>query len=124
MTLKEFNSKYKYQSDKEKFGFSEVWELPKLHEDGLYYGDCESYCLFLKKNIIEFKDWDLYYCKLSGIGHCVLYKNKDIIDCNIKSIVNFENYCKIYKITDFKKYSKVTVFLKRLWTKGYLWLLR
>ena len=47
MTLEEFNSKYKYQSDKEKFRFAEVWELPNISKDGYIYGDCESYCRFL-----------------------------------------------------------------------------
>ena len=30
MTLEEFNSKYIYKTDKEKFDFIEVWEIPKL----------------------------------------------------------------------------------------------
>ena len=51
MTLEQFNNQYKYKSDKEKFGFFEVWDIPKLQNDGFYYGDCESYCLFLKDNI-------------------------------------------------------------------------
>ena len=53
MILKEFNSKYKYQSDKEKFGVTEVWELPEISEDGYIYGDCESYCRFLKNKVIK-----------------------------------------------------------------------
>jgi predicted transglutaminase-like cysteine proteinase len=51
MTLNQFNNQYKYQTDKDKFGFFEVWDIPKLQDDGFYYGDCESYCLFLK-NIV------------------------------------------------------------------------
>lgn len=31
---------YKYKSDKEKFGFLEVRDVPELQEDGFYYGDC------------------------------------------------------------------------------------
>lgn len=117
MRLDDFNSKYIYKTDKEKHGLSEVWEIPELQDDGFYYGDCESYCLFLQKNIADFKDWDLYYCKLNGEGHCVLYKNKDVIDCNIKAIVSFENFCKIYDIKEFKKYSKITILSKLLVTK-------
>ena len=30
MTLKEFNNKYQYKTDKDKFGFFEVWDIPKL----------------------------------------------------------------------------------------------
>lgn len=122
MTLKEFNNKYQYKTDKDKFGFFEVWEIPKLQDDGLYYADCESYCRFLKHNIPQFENWDLYYCKLNGIGHCVLYKNGDVIDCNTQKIVSFEQYCKMYKVTEFKKYNWFVVFSKMLFAKGYLWI--
>ena len=33
MTLFEFNKIYKYKSDLEKYGFSEVWEIPKVSDD-------------------------------------------------------------------------------------------
>ena len=121
MTLEKFNKQYKYKTDKDKFGFFEVWETPKLQDDGFYYGDCESYCLFLKKNIEQFKDWQLYYCKINGNGHCILYKNGDVIDCNIKSITTFEQYCKIYKVTEFKKYNKFIIVSKVLVSKALLW---
>lgn len=120
MNLEEFNSKYKYKSDKDKFNFIEVWEIPKLQEDGFYYGDCESYCRFLKKNIAQFKDWDYYYCKLKGNGHCILSKNGDVIDCNIKYIVTLEQYCKIYEVSDLKKYNPFVVFSKILFSKLFL----
>ena len=120
MTLEEFNSKYKYQSDKEKFRFIEVWEIPKLQEDGFYYGDCESYCRFLKANIPEFKDWEYYYCKLNGVGHCILYKNGDIIDCNIRAVISCESFYKTYIISDMKKYNKVLIWNKIIFSKGYL----
>lgn len=120
MTLEQFNKQYKYKSDKEKFGFVEVWDIPKLQDDEFYYGDCESYCLFLKNNMEQFKDWDYYYCKLNGVGHCVLYKNSDVIDCNTQSIVTFENYCKIYKVTEFKKYNWFVVFSKILFSNMYV----
>lgn len=122
MTLQDFNKKYKYKSDKQKFGFIEVWEIPKLQEDGFYYGDCESYCLFLKNNIEQFKDWDYYYCKLNGQGHCVLYKNEDVIDCNTQKIVSFEQYRKMYKVTEFKKYNWFVIFSKILFSKAYVWI--
>ena len=122
MTLVQFNKKYKYKSDKEKFGFFEVWDIPKLQDDGFYYGDCESYCLFLKNNIEQFKDWDLYFCKINGNGHCILYKNGDVIDCNTQKIVSFEQYCKMYKVTEFKKYNWFVVFSKILVSKAYVWI--
>ena len=123
MTLQEFNKIYKYQSDLEKYGFSEVWEIPKVEEDdGFIYADCESYARYLKNRIPEFKDWDYYYCKLNGQGHCILYKNGDMIDCNIKAIVSFENYCRIYKVTGLKKYNKFVVFSKIVVAKGQLWI--
>ena len=113
MTLGEFNSKYVYKADKEKFGFIEVWEIPEL-QSGKYYGDCESYCLFLKKNVPEFKDWEYWYCKINGNGHCVLHKNGDTIDCNCKTVLNIEQYIKIYNATNFKKYDNFVVFSKIL----------
>ena len=119
MTLEEFNKKYIYRNDKEKFGFIEVWEIPELQE-GIYYGDCESYCLFLKKNVPEFKDWDYYFCKFDGNGHCILYKNGDVIDCNIRDIVTIEQYSRIFKISDIRKYSWFEIFSKRLFAKGFL----
>lgn len=122
MTLKEFNYKYRYKTDKDKFGFFEVWDIPKLQDDGFYYGDCESYCLFLKNNIEQFKDWDLYFCKINGNGHCILYKNGDVIDCNTQKIVSFEQYCKLYKVTEFKKYNWFVVFSKILFSKAYEWI--
>lgn len=122
MTLNEFNKQYKYKTDKQKFGFVEVWEIPKLQNDGFYYGDCESYCLFLKNNIEQFKDWDLYFCKINGNGHCILYKNGDVIDCNTQKIVSFEQYRKMYKVTEFKKYNWFVVFSKILFSKAYVWI--
>lgn len=122
MTLDYFDSKYVYQTDKQKYGFIEVWDIPNLQEDGFYYGDCESYCLFLKKNIEQFKEWELYFCKINGNGHCILYKNGDVIDCNTQKIVNFEQYCKLYKVTEFKKYNWFVVFSKILFSKVYVWI--
>ena len=112
MALEEFNKIYKYKSDKAKFGFNEVWELPKVSDDGFVYADCESYCRYLKNNIPEFKDWWYYYCTLNGIGHCVLYKNGDIIDCNIKRVISLEQYYKIYKVSELRKYSIIVVISK------------
>lgn len=120
MTLEEFNSKYKYQSDKEKFRFLEVWEIPKLQENGLYYGDCESYCLFLKSNIKQFEDWDLYYCKLNGIGHCILSNGIMIIDCNSQKTMLKDKFMQKYNIIKFKKYNKFVIFCKYLFAKVFL----
>lgn len=122
MTLEEFNSKYKYKSDKEKFGFAEVWELPKISKDGYVYGDCESYCRFLKNKVARFKDWDYYYCKVSGEGHCVLYKNGDVIDCNHKRIITLEQYIANGKIADFRKYGLFTVISKIVIGKVLTWI--
>ena len=116
MTLKEFNKKYKYVSDSEKYNFSEVWAEPK-EENGVYEGDCEDYCIYLKRNVEGFEDWNYYYCKINGEGHCVLMKDDKVIDCNIKSVTTFEKYCKIYKVTEFKKYNWFTIFSKLLFAK-------
>lgn len=121
MKLEEFNSKYVYKTDKDKFGFIEVWDIPELQEDGKYYGDCESYCLFLRKNVPEFKDWELCFCKINGNGHCILYKDENVIDCNIKSVVSFGNYSKIYRVSEFSRYNKFTIVSKLLVSKVVLW---
>lgn len=122
--LEQFNKQYKYKSDSEKYGTSlDVWEVISSSSQGVYEGDCESYCRTLKSINKQFKDWDYYYCKLDGIGHCILVKNGDVgevIDCNTQSIVTFENYCKIYKVTGFKKYNWFVVFSKILFSNMYL----
>ena len=120
VTLQEFNKIYKYKSDLEKYGFSEVWEIPQVSDDGFVYADCESYARYLKNNIPEFKDWGYYYCKLNGQSHCILYKNGDAIDCNIKHIFSFDEYCRVYKITELKKYNWFVVFSKILFSNIYL----
>lgn len=121
MTLKQFNRKYIYKSDKERFNISlDIWELPK--DADIVYADCESYCRFLKSNIKEFKDYEYYYCKLNGTGHCILYKKGNVIDCNIKSVVSLDYYLRIYDMTELKKYNWFVVFSKIAFAKGYLWI--
>lgn len=122
MILEEFNKVYKYKSDVEKYGFLEVWEIPELEEDGFIYGDCESYCRFLKNKVAGFKDWDYYYCKVNGEGHCVLYKDGDVIDCVHKRIVTLEQYTANGKITDFRKYGRFTVISKIVVGKVLTWI--
>lgn len=119
MTLEEFNSKYVYVTDIEKFHTSlDVWEV--LGVDG-FSGDCESYALTLKKKVDGFADWELWYCRLNdGGGHCILYKNGDVIDCNVKKVVSLEDYSKMYKVTEFKKYNWFVVFSKILFSNAYL----
>ena len=121
MTLEQFNKQYKYKSDKEKYNTSlDIWEIPKLQKDGFYYGDCESYCRFLKENIPEFKEWDYCYCNLNGVGHCILYKNTDMIDCNTKKIVSLVEYSKLNNITKLKRYSWFVVFSKIVFSYFYV----
>lgn len=121
MLLDEFNRRYKYISDKEKYNtFLDIWEVPKLEQDGFYYGDCESYCRFLKAHIEWFKDFEYYYCKLDGVGHCVLIKDNLIIDCNIKQPVSLEVYSSTFKVSEFRKYPVLQVLSKILVTQGFL----
>ena len=73
MTLEHLNKNYIYKTDQNQFGRVEHWQVMKPNEKGQFVGDCEDYCLTLKKLIPQFKDWDLYFCKLSnGGGHCIL----------------------------------------------------
>ncbi len=120
MTLEEFNSRYIYKSDKDKFNFFEVWEIPKLEKDGFYYGDCESYCRFLKENIKQFKEWNYYYCKLNGVGHCILSNEALVIDCNLRQTMLKDKFIEKYKITNLKKYNLFVVFSKIIFSYFYI----
>lgn len=121
MNLYEFNKKYQYKTDKERFNTSlDIWELPK--DNDIIRADCESYCRFLKNNIKGFEDWDYYYCKLNGNGHCILYKDGNVIDCNIRQIVTYEKYCSLFKVTDFSKYNWFVVGSKIAFAKVYTWI--
>ena len=74
--------------------------------------------------LVRVENWDLYYCKLNGIGHCVLYKDGDIIDCNIRQIVTYEKYCSLFNITKFKKYNWFVVGSKIAFAKVYTWIFK
>ena len=76
----------------------------------------------MKNNVNGFADWDYYYCKLNGEGHCVLFKGGKVIDCNIKEVVTEESYKSIYNITDFRKYNWFVVLSKIIVAKVYLWI--
>lgn len=122
MTLEQLNKNYIYKTDQNQFGRVEHWQVMKPNEKGQHIGDCEDYCLTLKKLIPQFKGWDFYFCKINGNGHCILYKNGDVIDCNTQKIVSFEQYRKMYKVTEFKKYNWFVVFSKILFSKAYVWI--
>lgn len=120
MTLEEFNDKYRYESDSIRFGTKlDIWELPK--DSSIIQADCESYCRFLKNNVEGFKDWEYHYCKLSGNGHCILYKNGDVIDCNIKRVVSLEQYNRMFTVTELKKYHWFVIASKIAFAKVYTW---
>lgn len=99
MTLEEVNKKFKYVFDKK----MDSWTGLKS-EGSFLVGDCEYYCITLKRDVEQFKDWDYYYCKLSGNGHCILHKNSDVIDCNVKRVVSLEQYNRMFTVTELKKY--------------------
>ena len=106
VTLQEFNNRWKYKTDLEKYGVKELWEEPKPNSNGEYESDCESYSIFLKRNIDGFKDWWYYYCKLNGEGHCILMSNKNsmMIDNNTKEIVHIQEFELMYDITNIRPY--------------------
>lgn len=121
MTLQEFNKKYSYKSDFDKYNTSifDIWEIPK-EINGKIESDCESYARFLKSKIYGFNDWNYYYCKLNGEGHCVLIKNTDVIDCNVRQIVSIEEYCRMFNITELRQYSVFQVTSKIIVTQIFL----
>lgn len=121
MTLQEFNENYEYQSDTQKFGRKEVWEIIRP-VDGRYYGDCESYCLTVNKLVPGFEDAELHYCKINGVGHCVMVSNGMVLDCNNKKWQSLNYYTTKYKMTELSKYCTIGIVYRLLVTKllGYV----
>lgn len=118
MKLEEFNKKYTYMSDKERFNTTlDIWELPK--DADRIYADCESYCRFVKNNVEGYSDWDYYYCKLNGIGHCILIKDDEVLDCNCLKPMNIETYTRIFNVTNISEYNWFVIFSKIAFAKIY-----
>jgi predicted transglutaminase-like cysteine proteinase len=115
MTLDEVNSRFLYVTDKVRYGVEEYWN-PLEESDGNLYGDCESYAITLKREVAEFKDWNYYYCKMNGVGHCILVSpyGLHMIDNNTRGITALSTYESIYKITELRPYTK----LELLWKFG------
>lgn len=105
MTLEELNKKYRYKYD---FKWYDTW----TGLDDNFEGDCEDYCITLKREFKEFKEWEYWYCKLQGNGHCILVKDGEVIDCNIRRVVSVDDYEHIFKPTDMNKYNKLLVACK------------
>jgi len=119
MTLAEFNSKYVYKSDYDKFGTRlDIWEVIKP-KNGLYVGDCESYCLTVQSLIPELRKADLYYCRIHGNGHCILVKDGYVLDCNCRNWMKIDEYTSVYKMTSLQKYWKIAILYKRVVRKLY-----
>ena len=109
-TYQEIIEKYRYSSDSELYGVTELWTGLK-EVDGKLYGDCEDFCIELKK-LDKYKYWDYWYCKLNGMGHCVLMKDGAVVDCNSLVEMPIEVYSGTYAVTGFSKYSKYTIVCK------------
>ena len=96
MTLRDFNSKYKYKPDINYDDWSKCKEI-----DCGYRGDCESYCISLKEDVEGFDDLEYYFCYLNGIGHCIGRLDNKWIDCNTKELRGWDDMSDIY--TDVRK---------------------
>ena len=118
MTLAEVNSRFVYKTDTNQYGRVEHWATLSEVGDKLV-GDCESYALHLKKYVPEFKDYDLYHCKLGGEGHCILSNGFIMIDNNTQRRLALYKYMEDYKVTDLRKYWKIEVLWK-VWTTKLL----
>ena len=116
MTLKDFNENYIYQSDKDKFHRTEVWEIIKPI-NGKYKGDCESYMLTILDLGLIPKDTELHYCKIQGGGHCIGILDGMVIDCNCKTFMTLDDYTKTYSMTGLRKYWKIEVWYYKTITK-------
>ena len=116
MTLQEVNSRFKYISDRGQYGRTEHWaELEEM--DGELVGDCESYAMTLKNQVEEFKDYDYWFCRLNGGGHCILMNGSKVIDNNCKSVMSLDTYMSKYAVADLSKYTKLGVWYRITITK-------
>jgi predicted transglutaminase-like cysteine proteinase len=112
MTLEELNSRFEYKLDSEQFGFNEVW-LGLQDVDGKLVGDCEDYAISVKNEVPGFKNWNYYWCRMNGEGHCILSNGVDMIDNNVKQVTSLDEYKKMYEVTElraFKWYELVWKF--------------
>ena len=102
MTLEQFNSKYRYKLDSMQYGVVDLWEVMEPSSDGLYHGDCESYCLTLIDKVEGFEDLQLWYVENEGFGqrfgHCLGELNGMFIDCNSLSFRSKEDMLDNWKV--------------------------
>lgn len=122
MTLEEFNAKYIYQYDIDKFGYSEVWEVITPAADGIYYGDCDSYVLTVKYKVEGFADWNVYRCKSNGNGHAILINPEEtmVLD-NGKQIKDYDKFMEVKVITDLKKVNKFFMWFYMTYGRFKIW---
>jgi hypothetical protein len=104
MTLDEINNRFVYVTDKEQYGVSEYWEEGTVASDGNMYMDCESYAITCKKHIEDFKDWNYYWCRMNGDGHCILSNGVDMIDNNVQRVISLDKYKKMYDVTELRAF--------------------
>lgn len=117
MTLKELNDNFMYVSDVIKHKRIEHWSVMKPDEFGVYMGDCEDYAITVKHKVRVERNhtlhkWDYYWCRLSGVGHCVLSDGAYVIDNNIKQVIPKSQYFRIFDVTEFRKFTWFELFGK------------
>ncbi len=121
MTLQEINKRFIYATDKDLTGFSEAW-LGLQEIDGKLMGDCEDYAITLKREVAGFHNWNYWYCKLNGEGHCILVSQSglNVIDNNIKNPISMETYLDIYDITNLRPYK----WYELMWKLTSAWFIK
>lgn len=107
---KYFSDRFKHTSDKDQHEVFEYWKEPV----GKFTCDCGSVAIRLKRNDVQFKDWDYWLCKMNGEGHCILVSpdGTKMIDNNVREVITVNSYKSIYKITELHKAPKW-----KLWAK-------
>jgi predicted transglutaminase-like cysteine proteinase len=103
MTLDELNRRFVYKLDSEQFGFNEVW-LGLQDVDGKLVGDCEDYAISVKNKVPGFKDWNYYWCRMNGEGHCILSNGVDMVDNNVQRVISLDKYKKMCEVTELRPY--------------------
>jgi predicted transglutaminase-like cysteine proteinase len=115
MTLDELNRRFLYVTDKVRYGVEEYWN-PLEESDGNLYGDCESYAITLKREVPLFEDWNYYWCRMNGDGHCILVSpcGSMMIDNNTRNVTLLSQYERLYTITELRPFK----WYELLWKFG------
>lgn len=88
----ELSSKFHYTPDKEQWNTEEDWRIIEPKDDGILYGDCDDFALYLWYYLKDLHGISsrLIFCEIptrEGYGgHLIIESNGYLADCNHWSI--------------------------------------